>query len=133
MTNKPYKYSEQWPIIAKRLNRCKLLPDRKKEMLQMAKQHLEHKATYQEIESKTGVPWYMTAALHRRENYSFDCYLGNGQKLNKKTTIVPKGRGPWCDKLPAPPSAFIAGAVDALKLDGLDKVEPPWPAEKIVF
>lgn len=57
-------------------------------------------------EGKT-VPWYFIAVAHYREsNANFDTYLGNGQPLSKKTTIVPKGRGPF--------KTWEAGAYDAL-------------------
>lgn len=58
------------------------------------------------------IPWWFIAVVHYREagfkNNSprWDTYLGNGQPLNKKTTIVPKGRGPF--------STWEEGAADAL-------------------
>lgn len=53
------------------------------------------------------IPWEFIAVAHNREsNGDFTTYLGNGQKLNKKTTIVPKGRGPF--------STWEEGAIDAL-------------------
>lgn len=68
----------------------------------------EGKARYQAVEKLTGVPWQVIGVIHLREgNCDFNTYLGNGQKLNRKTTIVPKGRGPF--------SSWEDGAVDALK------------------
>lgn len=53
------------------------------------------------------VPWEVIAVIHQRESSgNFNTYLGNGQALNKKTTIVPKGRGPF--------SSWEEGAIDAL-------------------
>jgi len=53
------------------------------------------------------IPWEFIAVAHNREsNGNFDTYLGNGQPLSQKTTIVPKGRGPFKD--------WEAGALDAL-------------------
>lgn len=53
------------------------------------------------------IPWEFIAVTHQRESSGdFTTYLGNGQKLNKKTTIVPKGRGPF--------SSWEEGAIDAL-------------------
>jgi len=53
------------------------------------------------------IPWEFIAVAHNREsNGDFTTYLGNGQKLNKKTTIVPKGRGPF--------NTWEEGAIDAL-------------------
>jgi lysozyme family protein/peptidoglycan hydrolase-like protein with peptidoglycan-binding domain len=75
---------------------------------------LHGKPTYQQIESKTGVPWWFVGLCHYREsNFNFDTYLGNGQSLARVTTIVPKGRGPFTG-----PDGFINGALDALRLEG---------------
>lgn len=60
------------------------------------------------------IPWWFIAVAHYREagfdvhNNAprWDSYLGNGQPLNKKTTLVPAGRGPF--------STWEEGAVDAL-------------------
>lgn len=53
------------------------------------------------------IPWEFIAVTHQREaSGNFNSYLGNGQPLNKKTTIVPKGRGPF--------SSWEEGAIDAL-------------------
>jgi lysozyme family protein len=53
------------------------------------------------------IPWEFIAVTHQREaSGDFSRYLGNGQPLSKKTTIVPKGRGPF--------SSFEEGAIDAL-------------------
>ncbi len=54
----------------------------------------------------------------------FDKYLGNGQSLYKKTTIVPKGRGPF--------SSFNLGAIDALKLDRADKITD-WSMGNVLY
>lgn len=60
------------------------------------------------------IPWWFIAVAHYREagfdlqtnSPRWDTYLGNGQALNKKTTLVPAGRGPF--------STWEEGAVDAL-------------------
>jgi lysozyme family protein len=80
---------------------------------------LRDKAVYQRIFERTGVPVAALMALSEREmSGNLHCYFGNGQKLTMRTTIVPKGRGPFPDTL----DGFIAGALDALHLDGLDQV-----------
>lgn len=62
---------------------------------------------YQAVSLKTGVPWEVIAVIHQRESsQKWDTYLGNGQALNKKTTLVPKGRGPF--------ATWEEGAIDAL-------------------
>ncbi|MGX1168109.1 peptidoglycan-binding protein [Bradyrhizobium sp. NC92] len=85
-------------------------PGRLAEANAIARKALNGKATYQQIERLTGVPWYFTALCHYREsNFDFDTYLGNGETLHRTTTIVPKGRGPF--------ATFVDGAVDAFRIE----------------
>jgi len=80
---------------------------------------LHDKAVYLRISALTGVPAAGLMALAEREmSGNLHCYLGNGQRLTKRTTIVPLNRGPFPDT----EEGFIAGALDALQLDGLDQV-----------
>lgn len=73
---------------------------------------LRNKTVYQQIEAITNVPWYFIGLCHDRElGFDLNTYLGNGQPLNRVTTNVPKGRGPFLG-----PSAFVDGAVDALRI-----------------
>ena len=66
-----------------------------------------HRERYEKVSKATGVPWWFIGVVHYRESSNnFNTYLGNGQPLNKKTTIVPKGRGPF--------NTWEDGAVDAL-------------------
>jgi lysozyme family protein/peptidoglycan hydrolase-like protein with peptidoglycan-binding domain len=74
-----------------------------------ARKAMNGKATYQQVERLTGVPWYFVALCHYREsNFDFDTYLGNGESLKRVTCLVPKGRGPF--------ASFVDGAVDALRI-----------------
>ena len=81
----------------------------------------------------TGVPWPFIALTHKRENgpdfdhSRFAAYLGNGQPLLRKTTIVPKNRGPFLG-----PNAFVNGAVDALRIEGMSSIKD-WRLEKILY
>jgi lysozyme family protein len=80
---------------------------------------LHDKPVYQRLFEATGVPAAGLMALAEREmSGNLHCYLGNGQRLAKRTTIVPINRGPFPDT----EEGFIAGALDALHLDGLDQV-----------
>jgi lysozyme family protein len=64
-------------------------------------------ARYKEVSAKTGVPWQVIAVIHEREaSQRWDKQLGQGDPLNKKSTRVPKGRGPF--------SSWEDGAIDAL-------------------
>lgn len=69
-----------------------------------------NRARYEAVSKKTGVPWDVIGVIHYRESSgSFDGVLHNGQKIigtGRKTTIVPKGRGPF--------SSWENAAVDAL-------------------
>ena len=123
------RYRDKWPIYAKQWDTMVINPNRVPEFKNDATFAIAHKAIYQRIEDRTGVEWYHIALLHRREsNADFNTYLGNGQSLAYKTTEVPAGRGPFTG-----PDAFYNGAIDALHLDKLDEVVPPWPIEKILF
>lgn len=90
-----------------------------------ARKVIATKARYIEVERRTGVPWFVVGCLHMREsNGNFNTYLGNGQPLNRVTTIVPKGRGPW--------DSFEDGAEDALAIDHLDQVKV-WTAARVAY
>lgn len=72
-------------------------------------------AYYDPVQAAIGIPWYVVAAIDmREESFSHSGYLGNGDPLSKVTTHVPKGRGPF--------ASWYAGAIDALKLQGFDKI-----------
>jgi len=118
-------YGRKWHEYADQWDRMMIKRDRVKEFNKIAEYALAHRGIYTAIEGRTGVPWPMIAILHRRESDAdFNTYLGNGQPLNRKTTIVPKGRGPF--------SSFEEGAIDALQYDKLTSVKD-WRLEKILF
>ncbi len=119
------RYSEIWPRYAKYWDSMKIKPAQLAEFQREAKYAVANKAQYQQVEVATGVPWAMIAVIHRREGSAdFGTYLGNGQSLKRKTTIVPEGRGPFPN--------FLAGAIDACKVDGLTSVKD-WRLEKQLF
>lgn len=69
-----------------------------------------HKSIYLDIQARTGVHWIFVSCTHYRESdQNFNDNLGQGDPLDRKTTHVPAGRGPF-----GPPNAFADGAVDAL-------------------
>ena len=119
------RYGVKWPQYAKWWDAMVIKPSRQNEFVKLAQFAVNHKQTYQEIEARTGVKWYHVAVLHRRESDAdFHTYLGNGDPLGRRTTHVPRGRGPF--------ATFSDGAVDALKLDGLTSVSD-WRLEKILY
>jgi lysozyme family protein len=119
------RYGIQWPKYAKWWNAMVIKPSRLHEFTALAQFAFAHKQIYVDIEKASGVPWYLIAVLHRRESDAdFRTYLGNGDRLNRRTTHVPRGRGPF--------PTFQAGAKDALHLDGLDSVKD-WRLEKVLY
>jgi lysozyme family protein len=119
------RYGTKWPQYAAQLNRMVIKPSRLAELTRYAEFALAHKDTYLAVEKATGVTWPHVAVLHRRESDAdFRTYLGNGDPLNRRTTHVPRGRGPF--------NSFQAGAIDALHLDGLDRVLD-WRIEKVLY
>ena len=122
------RYGAKWPQYAKWWDAMIIKANRVVEFDRTAARLLAHKDIYQLIEKKTGVPWTLIALTHLREsNNNFGTYLGNGQTLKRKTTIVPIGRGPFLG-----PNAFIDGAIDALKIDGLSSIKD-WRLEKELY
>lgn len=86
---------------------------------------IANKARYLEVQRRTSVPWFVVGCLHMRESSgNFSTYLGNGQPLNRVTTIVPKGRGPW--------ASFEDGAEDALAIDGTDQIRQ-WSPARVAY
>jgi lysozyme family protein len=65
------------------------------------------KARYQNVEQRTGVPWFVVAVIHEREaSQNWNCQLGQGDPLDRVSVHVPAGRGPF--------NSWEDGAVDAL-------------------
>lgn len=68
------------------------LPGGNEQMARTIGRILAHKDEYLYIQSETGVPWMLVAAIHARESSNkFNTYLHNGELLGKPTTLVPKG------------------------------------------
>lgn len=89
---------------------------------------LLNKARYESIAHtfvNPGLKWWLIAVIHHMEcSLNFNCYLGNGQPWNQRTTIVPKGRGAF--------KSFEEGAIDAIKLQGLDTVTD-WSIGNVLY
>ena len=112
------EYEQNWSSMRIRRGRADAAAE-------AARKAINHKDTYTEIQNKTDVPWWFVAVLHSRESsFNFNTYLGNGQALNRVTTIVPKGRGPF--------ASFVEGAVDALRLEGFVGARD-WGIAKTMF
>ena len=95
---------------------CSVDQNRITEIGNVCKKILDNKSKYEAVETKTGVPWYLVAALHYREaSLNFKTCLHNGDPLPGPTKHVPKGRGPF--------KTWEDAAIDALKYDGLDHIK----------
>lgn len=83
------------------------------EFARPANKAFANKTTYVSIAKRAGMPevaWLFIACAHYRESsQDFTKNLGQGDPLDRVTTRVPKGRGPFLG-----PNAFADGAVDAL-------------------
>jgi lysozyme family protein len=92
---------------------ARVIPSRANEIDQVARKLLTFKARYEAVQQTTGVPVAWLATVFEREASSrFSLYFGNGDPLDRVTTHVPKGRGPFSG-----PNAWVEGAMDALHLD----------------
>lgn len=91
----------------KRWNDMHVSPEMGPKFKAVADKLTESKARYQAVEKITGVPWWFIAVVHEREaSQRWNTQLGQGDPLNRKSTHVPKGRGPFQN--------WEEGAVDAL-------------------
>lgn len=114
-------YAANWAALRVR-------PEREAQAERAAKTLLAGKDRYKTVETRTGVPWWFVGLCHYREsNFNFGTYLGNGQSLGRKTTIVPIGRGPFFGN-----TAFEDGAVDALTLQGFVNASD-WSIERTAY
>lgn len=118
-------YGRKWPEYALQFDAMTINVNRRAEFIQFARQAIRDSERYIAIQAATSVPWPMCAVIHRRESDSdFATYLGNGDSLKRRTVHDPKGRGPF--------PTFLAGAIDALHYDHLDRVID-WRWEKIFY
>lgn len=86
---------------------------------------INNKDKYRRVEEDTTVPWFWVACVHYREStLNFGTHLHNGQPLNKRTTITPKGRGPF--------NTFAESAIDAIRLKKLHTVKE-WTVERCLY
>lgn len=101
---------------------------KRKDALAIADRIIKVLPRYTPATKVTGVPEWAIGILHYREsNLDFGTYLGNGQTLGRKTTIVPKGRGPFRGE-----GAFERGAIDALELQKFDQIKN-WTAARFLY
>jgi lysozyme family protein len=108
---------------------CTVLPSRKSAADLSASRIIANKARYVTVEQATTVPWIVVGLIHATEGgLNFGTHLHNGDSLQRRTVHVPKGR----PKQGNPPFTWEESAIDALTMDGLDKVGV-WSPERLCF
>lgn len=102
--------------------KMQIRPDKKEGFDRYARLIAVGKPQYEEVEKATGAPWWFIGIIHLREsNCNFNTALHNGDPLRDrdgtplKTVHVPAGRGPF--------ASWADAAIDAIRLQGLDKVQ----------
>jgi lysozyme family protein len=92
------------------------------EIDEVARRLLTFLSRYEPVQKITGVPVVWLATVFEREASSnFNLYFGNGDPLNRHTTHVPAGRGPFFG-----PDAWVNGTLDAIRLDRITAMTT-WP------
>lgn len=120
-----YQFARLAPEYARLWASMTINPSRIQGFTVLARRLIGRMPRYDQITAATGVPKAVIAVIHEREGSgSFATYLGNGQVWNKRTTIVPVGRGPW--------ASFEEAAIDALTFEGLHKITD-WTIERALF
>jgi lysozyme family protein len=77
----------------------------------VAERVLSFRNRYEQVAGQLPIRWWFIGILHYREaSLDFTRYLGNGQRLDRITTMTPEGRGPF--------RTFEDGAIDALQIQG---------------
>ena len=83
---------------------------------------------YAEVETKTGVPWFVVGIIHNLESsLRFDRHLHNGDPLTARTVQVPRNRPKG-----NPPFEWFDSAADALMMKGLHR-RTDWSIPGIAF
>jgi lysozyme family protein len=71
-------------------------------------------AKYHDVSVVTGIPWQVVGVIHMMESgCNWRTCLHNGQPWNRRTTMVPVGKGPF--------TSWEAAAIDALRKRGTPK------------
>ena len=110
--------------------KCSLDAHRVDEIDGQVKKILVNVERYKSVESVTDVPWFWIACVHYRESsLNFNGVLHNGQAIigkGTKTTVEPKGRGPFY--------SWEEAAIDAVTVapHKLDKIDD-WPISRLLY
>lgn len=94
---------------ASRWAKCEISPSRLNDVRSVASRLTSPtaRATYQNIQKATGVPWWAIAVIHEREcSQRWSLSIAQGDPWDQVSRHVPKGRGPF--------ASFRDAAIDAL-------------------
>lgn len=120
-----YTFAETKAEFTARWNAMVVNSNRLDDFSEAASRLYRNVSTYRQVEKLTGVPAAMVMVIHEREcSGAMWGYLGNGERWDRVTTLVPAGRGPF--------HGFVDGAVDALTYEGLVHITD-WSIERALF
>lgn len=106
------RYSVLKPQYESRFAQLQIRPNWTTKAVARAKEIASKKSSYDQISSKTGIPWFVVGVIHSLEaDLSFSGHLHNGDPLTARTVNEPIGE----PKTGFPPFTFEASAEDALK------------------
>ena len=92
---------------ARRWAVARMLADRGAAFRAVSRRLVAAKDRYQAVAAKTGVPWFVIEVIDEREaSQRWDASLAQGDRWDRISIHVPKGRGPF--------PSWAAAAIDAL-------------------
>ena len=126
-----YSLAALAPEYAELFVSAELDPNRRPKILEAARHIVRHRARYEAVAARAGVPWVVIGILHHMEaGGDFSCHLHNGDPLTHRTRQRPAGRPP----APlVPPFTWQDSALDALRYDGLTLHQEPWTPSSVAF
>lgn len=122
-----YSFSELKSSIASQWAAMKILPQYLPALDRTAAKLVADKNRYLSLERRSTVPALVTMVIAERESGADPrMSLAQGDRWDRVSVHVPKGRGPF--------KSWEDAAVDALQIDGLDKVgRENWTIELAIF
>jgi lysozyme family protein len=108
---------------------CQVRPDKLGQVGKVKDKIALNRPRYSEVETSTGVPWYVIGVIHNMEgSLNFKTHLHNGDPLTARTVHVPKGR----PVAGTPPFRWEDSAMDALQFDNMTSLKK-WTLAATLF
>ena len=108
---------------------CDIRPPKQPAVATIVSKIAQNKARYDATADPTGIPWYVVGVIHNMEaSLNFSKHLHNGDPLTRRTVNVPPGR----PVSGTPPFTWEDSALDALRLEKLDRVQD-WTVPGTLF